>query len=203
MKTRFALLGIALLAMAYSAFGGVYTITMPGGNIPDNHNPEGSVLTVNFNVTGVVGNISKVTLALNNFAGDYMYHCRVNLATSGGPAIRLFDGVGPSLPNGTFIFDQSASTAFSNAASPSGGIYKPQADSLSVFNGRTQSQANVTWSVTALAWNGDILNHFDSATLEITTAVPEPSHTAIIGVIGMMGFFSLRHLRGRKNSAAI
>jgi len=151
-------------------------------------------LTVNFTVSGLSDNVTKVTLSLNDFAGNAMSNCRVDLKAGSGPSLSLCDGVGPSNPNGTFVFDDSASTSII-AAVPSGGTYQPQT-SLSGFSGLTPSQANVTWTIWAIAWNADTSNHFASATLEITT-VPEPAPTALLGLAGVFGFTLLRRRRDR------
>lgn len=178
-RSTAAVFALGLLGATSSAFGAVYTFNTLGGNIPDTWNPPGSTLICNINVSGVSGDILKVILTLNDFAGNNMSNCRVDLQNFSGSQITLFDGNAPSATNGTYVFDDAAASAMSSLASSSGGTYRPN-QSLSTFNSLTPPQYNGTWTVVALAWNGDTSNHFASATLEITT-IPEPTSFALLG----------------------
>jgi hypothetical protein len=190
-------------SLAVVASADTLSFTTSGGSIPT----FPSTLTLSFDVSGLDGNVSAVSLSLSNFTGISMNNTRLILVdpngtwldgqTTDGHWANLYDGNAPSGGfSGTYTFTESAATAFDYNASTSGGTYRPEHNGQSptgfaIFSGESAAQADGTWTLIGLAWNSSGgQNQFDSARLTIET-VPEPGTWALMGLAGFGALMGL------------
>ena len=109
--------------MSIFNFSSTQSIAIPLSGAIGASNPYPSSI----NVSGLVGNLTKLTVTLNNLTHTYSRDIDILLIGPTGAKILLMSDVGgsSSLSNLTFTFDASATGFLPETGQPTSGIYKP------------------------------------------------------------------------------
>ncbi|MGQ9898139.1 MAG: S8 family serine peptidase [Acidobacteriota bacterium] len=151
--------GCPLIPGGTFTFSNTSPITIPSSGTAT---PYPSPITV----SGVTGNITKVTVTINNFNHTWPSDVGVALRGPGGQLCVLFNaaiGGSGGVTNRTYTFDQDAPTPLPSSGFPPSGTYQPNNNSatrvftglgsppynsnLNVFNGLSGSSVNGTWEL--------------------------------------------------------
>lgn len=217
------------IACCVSAGADEITRTSAGnaGNIPD-ANSAGLTSTVTITPGDITpGHVVRaVDVTLNNIQHSWVGDLVVTLRHSAtGRTADLFNRVGrnstttgkgdSSNLNGNYTFRDGSPSFWTESAeggdayTMASGTYRASTADETPFNyslnnifGETSPIGN--WTVTVADLEGGNVGSYSSATLNITTAIPEPSAIAGIGLLGLFGSVYLRRrfLARRKLAAA-
>ncbi len=182
--------------------GGVFT---SGGAITINDNAVANPYPSTINAAGFTGNITKVSVRLDNFNHTFLDDVGMLLVGPTGTAVRLTtdNGGGFDAVNVNLVFDDTAANALPNNAIFDSTTYQPTADgtnnggsashnanfaapapvgpypnTLSSFNG---SNPNGTWSLYVDDDSAADVGTIDSWTLAIETGAPTAADAMISG----------------------
>ncbi|MFQ3582224.1 MAG: S8 family serine peptidase, partial [Chloracidobacterium sp.] len=149
-------------------------------------------------VSGLTGQITKVTATITNFNHTWPSDVGVLLRGPGGQICVLFNNViggSGGVTNRTYTFDQTAATALPTTGFPPSGTYRPNNNSatraftslpappynsnLNIFNGLSGGSANGTWELFVQDFvGGDAGNINGGWSITIETGMPDCSTSA-------------------------